>query len=54
MKEKRIIEFCPVPDEKSCKIPPLKYLIDVRVQNLFIDDFNDDDVSYMINELCIR
>ena len=47
-------KFCRVPEEQFWKFLILKDLIDVRVLNLFIDDFTDDDVSYMINELCIN
>ena len=47
------MEFCPVLNEQSWKIPIVKDLLDVKVLNLYIDDFNNDDVTYMINELCI-
>ena len=47
------MEFCPVSDEQFRKIPILKDHMDIRVQNIFIGDFNDDAIMYMINELFI-
>ena len=49
---KENMTFFPVPDEQSWKIPILKELLDIRAQNLYIADFNDEEITNMINELC--
>ena len=43
-----------VPFDNACKVPVLQELLNTRMNNLYVEGFDDYVITEMINMLCIE
>ena len=49
---KKQIKYFDVPLEHAWKVPVLQELLNTRMNNLYVEGFEDDVTTEMINMLC--